>query len=125
MRSTQPSGLEVVSEVSDLAAGAGMLIFAFAPFALPALSLTALVAVAVLIPALVGGALVAPFLMARRWRRLRDRLSVASEPSGRGNAKARAPRRRPATALGRSGLGCPAELDRLSAPTSPGGGEGS
>ena len=46
---TTMSGLEFVSEVSDLAAGAGMLIFTLAPFALPVLALSALAAVALLV----------------------------------------------------------------------------
>ena len=44
------SGFEFVSGLSDLAAGAGMLIFMRAPFSLPVLALTALAAVALLIP---------------------------------------------------------------------------
>ena len=58
---TTMSGLEFVSEVSDLAAGAGMLIFTLAPFALPVLALTALAAVALLVPAVVGVVLAGPF----------------------------------------------------------------
>jgi multisubunit Na+/H+ antiporter MnhE subunit len=63
----------LVSEVADLAVGAGILTFTLAPFALPALALIALVAVALLIPALAVALLLAPFLVARRWWRSRDR----------------------------------------------------
>jgi hypothetical protein len=66
---TPPSGLEFVSELSDLAVGAGMLVFTFAPLALPALALTTIAAVALLIPALVGIVLAAPIVAVRRWRR--------------------------------------------------------
>jgi hypothetical protein len=69
---TTPSGLELVSEVSDLAAGLGLLIFTLTPLALPALALTALAAALLLIPALVAATLVAPFVLARRWRRRRS-----------------------------------------------------
>ena len=55
--------------MADLAVGAGMLTFTLAPFALPGLALTALVAVMLLIPALALALLLAPFLVARRcWR---------------------------------------------------------
>jgi VIT1/CCC1 family predicted Fe2+/Mn2+ transporter len=60
------SGFEFVSGLSDFAAGAGMLIFMLAPFSLPVLALTALAAVALLIPAVVGAVLAAPLLLARR-----------------------------------------------------------
>jgi hypothetical protein len=43
-----------------------MLIFMLAPFSLPVLALTALAAVALLIPAVVGAGLAAPLLLARR-----------------------------------------------------------
>jgi hypothetical protein len=66
---TTPSRLDLVSEVSDLAAGLGILTFTLAPLALPALALTALTAVALLIPVLAAAMLAAPFLLARRWRR--------------------------------------------------------
>jgi hypothetical protein len=48
---TTPSGLELLSEVSDLTAGLAILTFTLAPLALPALALTALTAVLLLIPA--------------------------------------------------------------------------
>jgi hypothetical protein len=70
---TMPSGFGLVSEVSDLTAGLGILTFTLAPLALPALALTALTAVALLIPVLLGAFLAAPFLLASRWLRARDR----------------------------------------------------
>ena len=67
-RPTKPSGLELVSEVSDLGAGIGILTFALAPLALPALALTALAVVPLLIPVLAGALLAAPVLLVRRLR---------------------------------------------------------
>ena len=64
-----PSGLDLVSEVADLAVGAGMLTFALAPFALPALALIALTMAVLMIPALGIALFLAPYLVARRcWR---------------------------------------------------------
>jgi hypothetical protein len=83
-----PSGLEVVSEVADLAVGAGMLTFTLAPFALPGLALTALVAVMLLIPALAVALLLAPFLVARRCWRSRDRSPGATRLARWGDADA-------------------------------------
>ena len=71
-----PRGLELVSEVDDLAIGIGMLTFALAPFALPGLALVALTMAVLMIPALGIALLLAPFLVARRWRS-RDRSSAA------------------------------------------------
>jgi hypothetical protein len=84
---TPPSGLELVSEVGDLAVGAGMLTLTLAPFALPALALLALTAVVVLIPALGVGLLLAPCLVARRWWRSRHGSpgTARSARSGDGN----------------------------------------
>jgi hypothetical protein len=93
------SGFEFVSGLSDLAAGAGMLIFMLAPFSLPVLALTALAAVALLIPAVVGAVLAAPFLLARRRWRSRDRLSGDTTPSRRGDGGARMRRRRKSEAF--------------------------
>jgi hypothetical protein len=80
-RDTNLSGAELVTEVSDLATGAGILLFVAAPFALPALALMAVVmaavAVAVIILGLVGVVLVAPMLLVRQSRRSRDR-SIAA-----------------------------------------------
>lgn len=70
---TPPTGIELVSEVADIAVGVGMLTLTLAPFALPALALTALAAVALLVPALVVALVLAPFLVARRYWRARDR----------------------------------------------------
>jgi len=72
---TTPSGLELVEELSDLAAGLGILTFTLAPLAIPALALTALLALPLLIPVLLGAMLAAPFLLASRWLRARDRRS--------------------------------------------------
>jgi hypothetical protein len=83
------SGLELVSELSDLAAGAGILIFALAPFSLPALALTAVAAVALLVPALVGLVLAAPFLLARRWWRSGDRHHRLNSEAFRGAGEVR------------------------------------
>lgn len=80
-RQTPPSGLELVSEMADLTVGVGMLTFVLAPFALPALALIALIAVVALIPALGVALLLAPFLVARRWWRSRDRSPGATGPA--------------------------------------------
>ena len=109
---TTPSGLEFVSEVSDLAVGTGMPIFTLAPFALPVLAL-ALAAVALLIPAVVGVVLGGPFPLARRWWRSRDRVSRDAKPARAGNGEAGMPRRRSVGAVGRSVVRYPVELDRL------------
>ena len=95
-----PSFPGLVSEVTDPAAVAGMLIFTLAPFILPALTLTALAAVALLIPALAGAVLVAPILLTRRWWRSRDRSSGATEPAGSGEGQAGTSRHRSAATLG-------------------------
>ena len=73
-----PSGLDRVSEVADLAVGAGMLTFALAPFALPALALIALTMAVLMIPALGIALLLAPYLVARRGWRSRDRPPAAT-----------------------------------------------
>jgi len=80
-KQTTPSGLELVSEVSDLTAGLGILTFTLAPLALPALALTALTAVLLLIPVLAGALLAAPFLLAGRWWRARHRRSGTTNPA--------------------------------------------
>jgi hypothetical protein len=85
---TPPSGLELVSEVADLAVGAGILTFTLAPFALPGLALIALTAVALLIPALGVALLLAPFLVARRCWRARGRSSVATRRTRSGDRDA-------------------------------------
>jgi hypothetical protein len=72
-----PRGLELVSEVDDLAVGIGMLTVALAPFALPGLALVALTMAVLMIPALGIALLLAPFLVARRCWRSRDRPSAA------------------------------------------------
>lgn len=84
------SGLDLVSEVSDLATGAGLLIFTLAPFALPALALTVLAGSLLLIPVVAGPLLAAPFLLARHWWRSRDRRSPATSA-----AQSRSPRPEP------------------------------
>jgi hypothetical protein len=90
----QPSGVELVSEVSDLAAGAGMLTFTLAPLALPCLALVALTAVALLLPVLAVALPFAPFMAAGRYWRSHDRSSAAtrSAPSGDRDAGYQAPR---------------------------------
>lgn len=82
---TTPSALEVVSEVSDLAAGLGILTFTLAPLAIPALALTALLALPLLIPVLLGAMLAPPFLLASRWLRARDRSSNRTNQPVRGD----------------------------------------
>jgi hypothetical protein len=95
MPTLQPqSGLEFVSELSDLTIGAAMLIFTLAPFSLPVLVLTALAAVALVIPVFLGLVVAASFLVVRRWWRSRDRLSGDIKPSRCGDGKARTRRRR-------------------------------
>ncbi len=54
---------------------------------MPALSLTTLAAVALLIPALAGMVLGAPILVMWRWWRFRDRSSGAAEPAGSGDGQ--------------------------------------
>ena len=73
-----PRGLELVSEVDDLAVGIGMLTFALAPFALPGLALVALTMAVLMIPALAIALLLGPFLVARRCWRSRDRPPAAN-----------------------------------------------
>ena len=73
-------GLELAGEVADLAVGAGMLTFTLAPVALPGLALTALAAMALLIPALGGAVLPAPLLVAWRCSRSHDRSPGATMP---------------------------------------------
>jgi hypothetical protein len=85
---TTPSGLELLSEVSDLTAGLGILTFTLAPLALPALALTALTAVVLLIPVLAGALLAAPFLLAGRWWRARHRRSRTTDPARFGDREA-------------------------------------
>ena len=94
-RST-PSGLELLSEVSYLATGAGIITFTLAPLALPALALALLATMALLIPlfvgavlaVFVGAVLAAPVLVVRRWRRSRDRPAGASKLAGLGAGEA-------------------------------------
>ena len=86
-RST-PSGLELLSEVSYLATGAGIITFTLAPLALPALALALLATMALLIPLFVGAVLAAPVLVVRRWRRSRDRPAGASKLAGLGAGEA-------------------------------------
>jgi hypothetical protein len=65
-----------------------MLSFTLAPFALPALALIALAAVALLIPALGIALLLAPFLVARRCWRSRDRSPGAARSARSGDGDA-------------------------------------
>jgi hypothetical protein len=119
MPTQQPqSGLEFVSELSDLTIGAGMLIFTLAPFSLPVLVLTALAAVALVIPAFVGLVVAASFLLVRRWWRSRDRLSGGIKPSRCGDGKPRTRRRRSAGALGGPVVPYPAGRHRLNSEAS-------
>jgi hypothetical protein len=76
---TRTTAADLGSEVSDLATGAGILLFVLAPFALPALALMAVAALALSVPLLVGAVLAAPILlMRRRWRprRTQDRIII-------------------------------------------------
>ena len=83
-----PSGLELVSEVADLAVGGATLTFVLAPFALPALALVALTMVVLMISALGMALLLAPFLVARRCWRSRDRRPAATRLVRRGDGDA-------------------------------------
>jgi hypothetical protein len=85
---TPPPGLELISELADLAVGAGMLTCTLVPFALPALALIALTAVALLMAALGVALLLAPFLVARRCWRSRDRSPGAPRPARSGDGGA-------------------------------------
>ena len=73
-----PSGLDRVSQAAALAVGAGMLTSALAPFARPALALIALTMAVLVIPALGVALLLAPYLVARRGWRSRDRPPAAT-----------------------------------------------
>lgn len=73
----KPSGIELLSEVSDLVTGAGLLIFVLAPFALPGLVLAAVAIVVLLISVLIGVILAAPILLVRRWWHSRDHTVAA------------------------------------------------
>ena len=95
----------------------------WSPFSLPVLALTALAAVALLIGAVVGAVLAAPFLLARRQWRSRDRLSGDSKPSRRGDGEARMRRRRSFGALGRPVVPYPVGLHRLNSEAFRGAGE--
>ncbi len=92
-QSPKPSGIELVSEMSGLAAGAGMLLFVLAPLALPALALAAVATVVLLIPPIVGAILTAPILLLRRWWQPRKYMFAAEtlcddRASGASNARA-------------------------------------
>lgn len=78
------SGLEIVGEVTDLAVGLGMIVMTLFPFALPALALSALVALVLMVPMLVGAVLVAPLLMLRSWRRSHARAHSTGRLAGDG-----------------------------------------
>jgi hypothetical protein len=97
-----PSFLELVSEMPDRAAGAGMIIFTLAPFACPALTLTELAAMAFLVLALASVVLIAPVLRTQRWWRCRDRWSGATELAGCSDGQAGTSRRRSAAVFGSS-----------------------
>lgn len=76
-QSPKPSGIELVSEVSDLAFGIGLLIFVLAPLALPALALAAVAIVVLLIPMLAGTILAAPILLMRHLWKSREHTFAA------------------------------------------------
>ena len=80
-QATPPTSLEMIGEVADLMVGVGMLTLTLAPFAVPALALTALVALVLLIPAVVIALPLAPFVLARRYWRSRDRTPSAAGPA--------------------------------------------
>lgn len=114
------SGLDFFGEVSDLAAGLGMLVLPLAPFALPALALIMLAAGALLIPVVVGLVLAAPVLQARRWWRSRDRRPGDANVAGSGAAH---PECDSAGPSGRPGGAHPAQLGQLTSGASGGAGE--
>lgn len=99
------SGVDILGEVSDLAAGLGMLALPLAPFALPAFALTALAAVALLILVVVGLVLAGPILLALHWWRSRDRRSSDANAVQAGAGAA--------GASGAGGVPCPAQLGHL------------
>ncbi|MGB0096651.1 MAG: hypothetical protein WBP81_29440 [Solirubrobacteraceae bacterium] len=74
--------------MADLTVGVGILTFALAPFALPLFALTALVAVVLVVPVLGVVVLVAPFLVAWRCWRSRDRSPGATTPARSGDGGA-------------------------------------
>jgi hypothetical protein len=85
---TTSSSLEFITEVVDLVVGLGIVTFALAPMALPALALTALLAALLLIPPLIiGAAFAAPVLAMRHWWQSRDRAkpAVRSPATGQGS----------------------------------------
>lgn len=84
---TRQSGLELITEVAGLAVCAGMITFTVFPLALPALALTALAALLLLVPALIGAVLAAPILMLRRWGQSRDRDLTAARPADSGGSE--------------------------------------
>jgi hypothetical protein len=61
-----PSAADVVSELSNWAAGGGILVVALFPFALPLIVLTAVALVPLVAVALVAGLIALPFLAVRR-----------------------------------------------------------
>ena len=120
---TTVSGLDFLGEVSDLAGGLGMILLPLAPFALPALALTMLVAGALLIPVVVGLVLAAPVLLARRWWRSRGRQPGDATTARSGPHTAGVPQRRGAGAPRRAGDPYPARLGKLTSGASRGAGE--
>ncbi len=78
------SGLEIVGEMADLAVGLGMIVMTLFPFALPALALTAPLALLLLAPVLVGAVLAVPLLMLRSWRRSHARAPSTGRLAGDG-----------------------------------------
>ena len=73
-----PPGVELLSDVSDLATGLGLLSLALLSFTLPAPALTALAAALLLIRAFLGATLAARRLLPWRWRRAHGRPSRAA-----------------------------------------------
>ena len=77
------TGLEFISEVSDLADGAGLLAFALAPLALPVPALTTLLALPLLLATLVGVLVAVPIVCAVQGGRRASARSHALEGSVR------------------------------------------
>ena len=102
---TPPSALDLISEVSDLVTGAGILLFVLAPFALPFLALLAFVGIVLLIPVVLGAMLVTPVLVARRWRRPHARSSDVVTEVGRSGEVTLEQRESPTSRVTTSGRG--------------------
>jgi hypothetical protein len=85
VQSDSPTGLEAIDEASKWGVGAGILIFALFPLAVPILLLTLVAVLPLAVPVialgLVGGVVAGPVLLVRRLLRSRAGRSVRNRSS--------------------------------------------